>query len=106
RLLPPYGISCSRRSPASRLLLASFRPRLPQRLQLFADLRFHAVRCRRVELGADQRIGQALLIQRDAALYIGVVLITLAVAEPFHQPGRRVAKMHRYLQRAALTRVG
>src|SRR6185312_3290817 len=64
------------------------RPRLPQRVELFPDLRLDAVRGRRVELGADECIGQTLLVQRDAAFHIGIVLVALAVAESLHQLGR------------------
>src|SRR5690606_20528006 len=48
------------------------------------------------------RIGEAGLVQRHAALAVVVVLVALGVAEFLHQPGRRIAQVHRHLLGAVL----
>src|SRR5689334_5744964 len=71
-----------------------------KRFEFLAELSFEPALGRLVERCVGERIRQALLIQRHAAFDVMVVSIILAVAEAFHQSGRRIAQVQRHVERS------
>ena len=86
--------------PAARLLA-----RFTQAREFFTQLDLQPAVDRPVVGPLAHRVGETGLVQRDAAFGLVVILVTLRVAELFHQLGRGIAQVQRYLLGAVLDHV-